>query len=101
MLSLRISPEQTRAIDEISARQNLSRSEWLRQLIDRTVSEQSMSPHDHYMELMRDLDIPDAAYANAYGSDGARNHSQELSKAFGAKAWSTQQVVAKDEIAKA
>jgi hypothetical protein len=89
MLSLRLSPEQTRAIDEISARQNLSRSEWLRQLIDRTVSEQAQSPHDHYLELMRDLDIPDSAYAKAYGSDGARNHSKELSRAFGAKAWAT------------
>jgi hypothetical protein len=78
MLSLRISPEQTRAIDEISARQNLSRSEWLRQLIDRTVSEQTQSPHDYYLELMRDIDMSKIPTRDAQWGTRAADHSQVL-----------------------
>jgi Ribbon-helix-helix protein, copG family len=54
MVSLRLSEEQHQGVTEAAQRSGLSRSEWLRQLIERELGsgQRHMHPHELYLKLM-------------------------------------------------
>lgn len=76
MLSLRLSSEQEKRLTALASRHGMTRSEWLRNAIERqiTVADAAIDSHGLYLDLI-------AALAGVSGSgrgDGARQHSKVL-----------------------
>lgn len=75
MLSLRLPPQQDLLITQIAKRLGMSRSAWLRQLIDQGIASQSAAdPHALYLQAV--APVQDSA-GSGHGTLG-RHHSAEL-----------------------
>lgn len=76
MLSLRLSAEQEQRIAALASQQGITRSQWLREAIERqmAVSDGATDAHAIYLDLMAHL--PGARSSGR--SDAARQHSRLL-----------------------
>ncbi|TAG27344.1 MAG: ribbon-helix-helix protein, CopG family [Burkholderiales bacterium] len=75
MISLRLPPETESRLSALALREHVSRSEWIRRLIDRQLEAQTaLDPHAQYLKLTSDL----PAASNAAKSKNAAQHSQAL-----------------------
>jgi predicted DNA-binding protein len=76
MLSLRLSSQQEKRLTALASRHGITRSEWLRNAIEKelTAAEAAADSHAIYLEVTAALaDIPGSGR-----SDGARRHSRLL-----------------------
>jgi predicted DNA-binding protein len=77
MLSLRLAPEHDLAVTSIAKRLGLSRSAWLRQLIEQGIAQNSApDAYARYLEVMRGVDVKESATHTAAAGHRARDHSQ-------------------------
>lgn len=75
MISLRLPPETELRLSALASREQVSRSEWIRRLIDRQIEAQSaLDPHAQYLKLTSDL----PAASQAAKRLGAAQHSTAL-----------------------
>jgi hypothetical protein len=75
MVSLRLSEAQAQGVNEAAQRSGLSRSEWLRQLIERELKAQTprVDPHQEYLRIMAKYPpLPPGTPP----THGARDHSK-------------------------
>ncbi len=75
MISLRLPPETESLLSVIALREQVSRSEWIRRLIDRQLETlNTPDPHAHYVKLTADLSVMSKAVKRV----GAAQHSAAL-----------------------
>lgn len=81
MISLRLPDAQEKAIAALTRSLGISRSQWLRNTIDKELAQATVKrdPHAKYLELTQGL-ATDSALAGISG----REHSQALRKRFAA-----------------
>jgi predicted DNA-binding protein len=75
MVSLRLTPEQEQRIRALAADTGLTRSEWLRRLIEREIGrvDRAIDAHQRYAALMQGLEG-----SGGRGRKRARGHSEWL-----------------------
>lgn len=75
MISLRLPPETESRLSALAMREHVSRSEWIRRLIERQLEAQTaLDPHAQYLKVTADLSTVPAAKKRI----GAAQHSQAL-----------------------
>jgi predicted DNA-binding protein len=76
MLSLRLSSEQEKRLTTLASRHGITRSEWLRNAIEKELAEAEAAADSHaiYLEVTAAL----AGMRGSGRSDGARQHSRLL-----------------------
>ncbi len=76
MISLRLPPDTESLVSQLALRESISRSEWIRRLIDRQVEEQAvLDPHAQYLKLMEQMP---AIAKSVRSSSHAAQHSTVL-----------------------
>ncbi len=76
MISLRLPPDTESLVSQLALRESISRSEWIRRLIDRQVEQQAvLDPHAQYLKLTAQLP---AIAKNSRSSTNAAGHSAIL-----------------------
>lgn len=75
MISLRLPPETEIRLSSLALRERISRSEWIRRLIDRQLeTQEGLDPHAQYLKLISNLPVASKVTKRA----GAVQHSQSL-----------------------
>jgi len=86
MLSLRLPDEQLVRINALSRAQGLTRSQWLRQLVEKALAaaDARPDPHRYYLEIMAGLEA-EGAVLDSGKSDLGLAHSVRLKEKLRAK----------------